>query len=151
MMKVVRSSAGTTGTHSRALIPVWGYSRDVGDRYTGWSIATSSTGSSGTNRHTIAAIFSTNPSNSAVFSRLNATLDAGGAISIPKASTWLTAKQDNLVQVGAARILADGALDIYTRSNADMSTKVRAITYGLAGAAQGSSHAEFTTDDIHTP
>ncbi|WP_171019802.1 leukotoxin LktA family filamentous adhesin [Hydrogenophaga sp. 2FB] len=73
-------------------------------------------------------------------------LDSGGAIAIARAESTIDNVNTARVDVGDASLLSDGNIELSARTNATALTRAHSKTYGLAGAAEGTTRATITAD-----
>lgn len=84
--------------------------------------------------------------NMALVDRVN--LDAGGAIAIPRGQSEIDiASNSATVTIGAAKLFSVDEMRIYSGGDASIRAEVNANSYGLAGAATGSSKVSYTADN----
>lgn len=74
-------------------------------------------------------------------------LDSGGAIAVARAESVITTTNTANVTVGAdAALLSDGNIELSARTAAAVQARANSKTYGLAGAAEGTSQAVIAAD-----
>ncbi|MFO6464304.1 beta strand repeat-containing protein [Jannaschia sp. KMU-145] len=68
-------------------------------------------------------------------------LDAGGALASPIGRSDVDVTQVGRVEIGAARLIASGDLEIYAGGSSDIRAEAHSTSYGLAGTASASTYA----------
>lgn len=73
-------------------------------------------------------------------------LDSGGAIAIARAESTIDNVNTAKVTVGDASLMSDGNIELSARTSAVAQTRANSKTYGLAGAAEGTTRSTIVAD-----